>query len=73
MHDDQPHAQAVQQVEVVDNAEKCLIGDHFATEGDDERLAAKGMDVRGGGANPLHEGARRGRIRGRADARDVRH
>ena len=73
MHDDQPDAEAVQQVEVVDDAEKRVVGDDFAAEGDDERLAAQRVNVRRGRTDPLHECARRRRVRRGIDARDVGH
>ena len=59
VHDDQPDAEAVQQVEVVDDAEERVVGDDFAAEGDDERLAAKRVDVGRGRADPVHERAHR--------------
>ena len=46
VHDDDAHAEAVQQVQVVDDAEERLVGDDLAAERDDERPAAKRVDVR---------------------------
>ena len=63
VRDDQLDAEAVQQVEVVDDAEERVVGDHFAAERDDERLAAKRMHVRRRGADPVHERAHRRRVR----------
>ncbi len=57
--DDDVHAEAVQQVEVVDDAEERLVGDDLAAEGDDEGPAAEGVDVRRRQPDPLHERARR--------------
>src|SRR5207249_8828350 len=48
-------SQAVQQIEVVHDAEEGLVGDDLAAEGDDERLAAQRVNVRRGGADPWHE------------------
>ena len=56
--DDQVHAEAVQEVEVVDDAEKRVVGDDFASERDDEGLAAKRVDIRRRRADPLDERAR---------------
>ena len=65
VHDDQADAQAVQQVEVVHDAEERVVGDDLAAESDDERLAAKRVHVRRGSADPVHERAhRRGVARG---------
>jgi hypothetical protein len=55
VHDDQPHTEAVQEVQVVHDAEKALVGDDFAAEGDDQRLAAESVYVRRGGAYPRNE------------------
>ena len=57
--DDQPDAEAVQQVEVVDDAEERVVGDDLAAERDDERLAAERVDVRRRRADPVHERAHR--------------
>ena len=56
--DDEMHAEAVQQVQVVDDAEKRVVGDDFAAERDDEGLPAKRVDVGRRGADPLDERAR---------------
>ena len=64
VHDDEPDAEAVQQVEVVDDAEERLVGDDFAAERDDERLAAERVDVRRRRADPVHERAHRRGVRG---------
>ena len=63
--DDEVHAEAVQQVEVVDDAEERVVGDDLAAERDDERLAAKRVDVRRRRADPLDERARGRGMRGR--------
>ena len=55
MHQHQAHAQAVEQVEVVRQRDELAFAHHFAAEGDDESLAAKLVDIRRGGAEPLHE------------------
>jgi hypothetical protein len=62
--DDQPDAQAVQQVEVVDDAQEFLVGNHFAAERNDERLASKRMHVGRSGANQMDERAHRRGIGG---------
>jgi hypothetical protein len=51
----QPHAQAVQQVDVVRQLHEAAIRHQFAAKGDDEGLAAKAMDVRRGRAEPVDE------------------
>ena len=73
VHDDEVHAEAVQQVEVVDDAEKRVVGDDFAAERDDERLAAERVDVRRRRADPLDERARGRRMRGRRGVGIRRH
>src|SRR5439155_25450074 len=73
VHDDQLDAEAVQQVEVVDDAEEGVIGDDLAAESDHKSLAAKRVYVRRGRAYPLNERARRRGIRGWIDARSLRH
>ena len=57
--DDEADAEAVQQVQVVDDAEERVVGDDLAAERDDERPAAERVDVRRRRADPLHERARR--------------
>jgi hypothetical protein len=47
----------MQQIEIVDDAEKLVVRNDFAPECDDERLAAEGMDVRRSRPDPVHEGA----------------
>ena len=59
VHDDQVDAEAVQQVEVVDDAEERVVGDDLAAERDHERLAAERVDVGRRRADPLDERARR--------------
>ena len=73
VHHDQTHTETVQQVQIVDDAEKGFVGDDFAAKGDHQRLAAQRVDVGGGRTNPLHEGARRGGIGRGVDAQDVGH
>ena len=46
VHDDEANAEAVEQVEIMDDAEERFVGHDFAAERDDERLAAKGVDIR---------------------------
>ena len=55
VRDDQLDAEAVQQVQVVDDAEERVVGHDFAAERDDERPAAECVDVRGRRADPVHE------------------
>jgi hypothetical protein len=64
--DDEMHAEAVQQVEIVDDAEERVVRHHFAAEGNDERLAAERVDVGSRRADPLDErtGRRGIRLRG---------
>ena len=64
VHDDEPDAEAVQQVEIVDHAQEFVVGDHFAAERDDERPAAERVHVRRGRADQVHERAHRRRIGG---------
>ena len=65
VRDDQPDPEAVQQVEIVNDAEKRVVGHHFAAERDDERLAAERVDIRRRRANPVDERAHRRGIDGR--------
>ena len=67
--DDEVHAEAVQQVEVVDDAEERVVGDDLAAERDDEGLAAERVDVGRRRADPLDERARRRGMRGRRGVR----
>ena len=60
MDNDEVDPKAVQKVQVVNDAEKRLIGDNLAAECDHEGLAAKGVDVGRSRTNPLDEGARGG-------------
>ena len=55
VHHDQARAEAVQQVQIVHDAEEGLVGDDLATEGDDDRPAAQRVNVRRRGADPRHE------------------
>jgi hypothetical protein len=73
VHHDEPYAETVQQVEVMDDAEECIVGDDLAAKGDDQRLAAQTMNIGSRRTNPLHERARRGRICGETDARSLSH
>src|SRR6476469_2218117 len=73
VHDDQTDAQALQQVEVMNDAEEGLVGDDLAAESDDEGLATKRMDVGRGRADPLHERACRRRMRCGVDTRNAWH
>jgi hypothetical protein len=57
--DHDPDAQAVQQVEVVDDAEERVVGDDLAAERDHEGLVSERVDVGRRRTNPLHEAARR--------------
>ena len=50
VHDDQVDAEAVQQVEIVDDVQEALVGNDFAAERDDERLVAKRVDIKGAAA-----------------------
>ena len=70
VHDDEVHAEAVQQVEVVDDAEERVVGDDLAAERDDERPAAERVDVRRRRADPLDERARGRGMGGRRGVRD---
>src|SRR5256714_13535060 len=69
MHDYQPDAEAVQKVEVVDDAQKGVVGNDLSAKRDHESLAAKSVNVRRGRAYPLHERPRCGGIGGGIDAR----
>jgi hypothetical protein len=71
--DDEVHAEAVQQVQIVDDAEKRVVGDDFTAKGDDERLAAKRVNVGRRGADPLNERARSRRMSGRRGIGIRRH
>ncbi len=71
--DDEVDAEAVQQVEVVDDAEERVVGDHLAAERDDERPAAERVDVRRRRADPLDERARGRGMDGRRGVRIRRH
>ena len=73
VHDDQPDAEAVQEIEVVHDAEKGVVGDDLSAECNHESLAAKGVDVRRGRSYPLHECPRGGGIGSGIDARDSGH
>ena len=70
VHDDEVDAEAVQQVEVVDDAEKRVVGDDLAAERDDEGPAAERVDVRRRRADPLDERARGRGMGGRRGGRD---
>ena len=65
MHNDQPNAETHQQVDVVNDTEKRIVGDDFAAKRDDERLAAKRVHIGRGRANPMDERAHRRRAGGR--------
>ena len=71
--DDEMHTEAVQQVQVVDDAEERLVSDHLAAECDDERLAAERVDVGRGQPDPLDERARGRGMRGRCGDGRGRH
>ena len=73
MDDNDVHPEAVQQIEVVDNAEKRVVGDNLAAEGDHESLAAERMDIRRGEPDPLDERARGRRVSGRRGVGQGRH
>ena len=73
MDDDEMHAEAVQQIQVVDDAEKRVVRDDFAAEGDDERLAAERVDIRRRRADPLDERARGRGMGGRGGVGIRRH
>ena len=73
VHDDQPDAQALQQVEIVDDAEEGVVGDDFSAERDDEGLAAKRVNIGRCGTDPLHECPRRRRMGGRTAGREMGH
>src|SRR3984893_18845589 len=73
VHDHQPDAEAVQKVEVVDDAQKGVVGDDLSANRDHESLAAKSVNVRRGRAYPLHERPCRGGIGGGIDARGSGH
>src|SRR3984893_8767652 len=73
VHDHQPDAEAVQEVEVVDDPQKGVVGDDLAAKRDHESLAAKSMNVRRGRAYPLHERPCRGGIGGGIDGRGSGH
>ena len=55
MHQHQPHAQAVQQVDVMRQLDEPAVRHQFAAKGDDESLAAKPVNVGRGGAKPVDE------------------
>src|SRR5271154_2067919 len=55
VHNNEADAEAVQKIQVVNDAQECVVCDHFAAEGDDEGLAAKRMNIRCSGTYPLHE------------------
>src|SRR5438552_6443187 len=73
MHDHQPDAEAVQKIEVVDDAQKGVVGDDLSAKRDHESLAAKSVNVWRGRAYPLHERPRCGGIGGGIDARGSGH
>src|SRR6185437_1105611 len=73
VHDDQTDAQALQQIEVMHDAEEGFVGDDLAAESDDEGLATKRMDIGRGRADPLHERPCRGRMRCGVDTRNAWH
>ena len=64
MHHHQPYAEAVQEIEVVHDAQKRVVGDDLSAERNHESLAAKSVNVRRGRAYPLHECPRGGGIGG---------
>jgi hypothetical protein len=55
MRDDQVDAEAVQQIQIVHDAQEGVVRDDLSAEGDDERLPAKGVHVRRRGPDPVHE------------------
>src|ERR1700682_3253801 len=60
MHNHQPDAEAVQEVQVVHDAQKRVVGDDLSAKRNHEGLAAEGMNVGRGRAYPLHECPRGG-------------
>jgi hypothetical protein len=71
--DDELDAEAVEQVEIVDDAEERFVGDDFAAECDDESLAAERVYIGRRRANPVHERAHGRGVRGWGDVRGARH
>ena len=62
VHEDEPDAEAVQHVDVVDQIDEARIGDDFTGERDDERTSAKSMDVRRCRAKPVDEAVHAGEL-----------
>src|ERR1700730_17865821 len=73
MHHHQPDAETVQEIEVVHDTQKGVVGDDLSAKRNHESLAAKSVNVRRGGAYPLHECPRGGGIGGGIDARGSGH
>jgi len=73
VHDDELDAEAMQQVQVVDDAEERIVGDNLAAERDDERLAAKRIHVRRGRTDPVHERPHGRGVDGRLSLRGTWH
>ena len=73
MNHNQPDAEAVQEIEVMDETQKRVVGDDLSAKRNHESLAAEGMNIGCGRAYPLHECPRGGGIGGRIDARGSGH
>ena len=65
VRDDQVDAEAVQQVQVVDDIQEALVRDDLAAESDHERLVAERVHVRRRGADPVDERPHRRGLRRR--------
>src|SRR4029079_10701398 len=60
VHEDKPHAERRQKIQVVRKVKKPSVRDHFAAERDDEGLAAKLVDIGRNRLEPVDEPVLRG-------------